>query len=68
LPVALPFTFQRSLLDAASMGRYALVGFPVFLALARWVPDGPKARALDSGFQMVQVVLALCFATARWAE
>jgi hypothetical protein len=68
LPVAIPLAFQRTLLDAASMGRYALVGFPIFLSLARWVPSGARARTLDTAFQMAQLVLALNFATARWAE
>jgi lipid-A-disaccharide synthase-like uncharacterized protein len=60
-----PFAFQRSLLDAASMGRYALVGFPVFLALARWVPT-------DRGTSSTRAfVVQSCWrsaSTARWAE
>jgi hypothetical protein len=68
IPVFIPLAFQRTLLDAASMGRYALVGFPVFLALARWFPSGPRARTFDTAMQLAQLVLALNFATARWAE
>jgi hypothetical protein len=68
LSVAVPLYFQRTLLDAASMARYALCGFPIFIALARWAPDGTRARALDSGFQMLQVVLAVMFAAFEWAE
>jgi hypothetical protein len=68
LPLAVPLYFQATLLDAASMGRYALTGFPLFLALARWVPEGAPTRALHFGFQMLQLVLALTFAMAKWGE
>jgi hypothetical protein len=68
LAVAVPLYFQRTLLDAASMARYALCAFPIFIALARWAPDGLRARALDSGFQMIQIVLAVMFAAIEWAE
>lgn len=68
LPVAVPLYFQRSPFDAASMARYALTSFPLFLFLARRLPDGRAGRAIDAGFLMFQLVLALNFATARWAE
>lgn len=68
LTVALPLAFQRTLFDAFGMARYALVAFPVFLVLARWAPRGLGARSLGAGFAMLQVILAVVFASWRWGE
>ncbi len=66
--VAVPFLFHASILDAASMARYALCAFPLFLVLARWLPDGNRGRLYDCFAQMLQVLLAVLFATWRWVE
>jgi hypothetical protein len=68
LAVGVPLLFQRSIFDAFGMARYALVGFPLFIAVSRWTLSGVRARATDAGFAMLQVVLALVFVTWRWGE
>jgi hypothetical protein len=68
LAVLVPLLFQRSVFDAFGMARYALVGFPLFIAIARWTPTGIRARATDVGFAMLQLVLALAFVSWRWGE
>jgi hypothetical protein len=66
--IGVPLYFHRGLLDAASMARYSLAAFPMFLVLARWTPDGMRARGLDLGFQMLQALLAALFTAGVWAE
>jgi len=66
--LGVPLYFHGGAFDAASMARYALAAFPLFIVLARWAPDGLRARGLDLGGQMVQVVLAVLFAGWWWAE
>jgi hypothetical protein len=66
--LAVPFLFHASILDAASMARYALCAFPLFLVLARWLPDGNRGRLYDCFAQMLQALLAVLFATWRWVE
>ncbi len=66
--IAVPVYFHGGLFDAASMARYALASFPVFIVLARWLPEGHSGRAYDLGAQMLQIVLAVMFATWRWVE
>jgi hypothetical protein len=66
--ILIPFFFHGSVLDAASMARYALCAFPVFVVLARWLPDGTPARMYDCFAQMLQTLLAVLFATWRWVE
>ena len=50
------------------MPRFALAAFPLFFVLARWGGDGDRARVLGVAGAMLQVTLAVCFATWRWAE
>jgi hypothetical protein len=66
--ILVPFFFHASVLDAASMARYALCAFPVFVVLARWLPGGTAGRMYDCFAQMLQAVLAVLFATWRWVE
>lgn len=68
LSLAVPLYFQRSVFDAFGMARYAVVAFPLMIVLARWTPAGWRERGLDLVFAMLQVMLALVFATHRWAE
>ncbi len=68
ISIAVPVYFHGGLFDAASMARYALACFPVFLVLTKWFPQGSGARAYDLGAQMFQIVLAIMFATWRWVE
>jgi len=68
LSLAVPLYFHDTLFDAASMARYTLASFPIFFVLARWLPEGNRGRAYDLGAQMFQIVLAILFATWRWAE
>ncbi len=68
LAIGVPVYFHGGLFDAASMARYALGAFPLFIVLARWAPHGLRARGVDLGGQMVQVVLAMLFAGWWWAE
>jgi len=69
LTLALPLYFHKSVFDAASMGRYALSCFPVFIVLARWTRrPGPAAMATDWGFAMLQVVFFSLFTAWVWAE
>lgn len=67
--LAIPLYFHHSFVDMASMSRYALAAFPMFLVLAGWFPaDAPRSRYYDLGSQMLQVGLAVAFASARWLE
>lgn len=68
ISIAVPVYFHGGLFDAASMARYALCCFPMFLVLAKWLPRGSRAQAYDLGAQMLQIVLAVMFATWRWVE
>jgi hypothetical protein len=68
IAIAVPLYFHGGLFDAASMARYALAGFPLFIVLAKWLPEGKAGRAYDLGAQMLQIVLAVMFATWRWVE
>jgi hypothetical protein len=68
LSIAVPLATQRTLLDAFSMARFALAAFPLFFVLARWSGEGNRARVLGIAGAMLQVSLAVCFATWRWAE
>ncbi len=66
--IAVPVYFHGGLFDAASMARYVLACFPMFIVLAKWLPRGNGARAYDLGAQMFQIALAIMFATWRWVE
>jgi len=68
LSVALPAVVQRSLFDTMSFARFALSAFPLFFVLARWGGDGNRARVLGVACVALQICLALCFFTWRWAE
>lgn len=68
LCIAVPLAMEHSLLDAFSMARFALAAFPLFFVLARWAGDGERARVLGTASAMLQVLLAVCFATWRWVE
>jgi len=68
LSVAVPLVIQRSLFDTMSFARFALAAFPLFFVLARWGGDGNRARVLGVACAMLQICLAICFVTWRWAE
>jgi len=68
LALALPLYLHKSLMDAASMARYALLAFPIFIVIARWTLRSPLAWVYDAGFAMLQAVLFALFAGWYWAE
>lgn len=68
LSVAMPLYFQHSLFDAASMGRYALLAFPIFALLGRIPETSFPRRLLDLAFPMLQLVFFLAFTSWMWAE
>jgi hypothetical protein len=68
LSVLVPLIAHGTVMDAASMARYAMVAFPIYLALARALPSGPGAQALDAAFLVMQAVLASLFGAGVWVE
>ncbi len=68
LSVAVPLVVQRSVFDTMSFARFALAAFPMFFVLARWGGEGNRARVLGVACAMLQICLAICFVTWRWAE
>ena len=68
LPVAVPLVMQRALFNTMSFARFALAAFPLFFVLARWGGGGNRARVLGVACAMLQICLAICFITWRWAE
>jgi len=67
LTLALPLVFFGQLFDLASMARYTLGAFPVFLVLARWL-RGRRDGPVHWGFAMAQVLLFTLFASWYWVE
>jgi hypothetical protein len=68
ISLAVPLAVEHSLLDAFGMMRFALLAFPLLFVLARWAGEGNRARVLGLAGAVLQVVLAVCFTTWRWAE
>ncbi|HMJ11934.1 MAG TPA: glycosyltransferase 87 family protein [Polyangiaceae bacterium] len=68
LTLAVPLVFHATLFDAASMARYTLLAFPVFIAIARWSLSGSRAWLTDTGFVMLQSMLFALFASNYWVE
>jgi hypothetical protein len=66
--LGIPLFFHATLFDAASMARYTLLAFPVFIVLARWTREGQRAWVLDTAFVMLQTMLFALFACWYWVE
>jgi hypothetical protein len=66
--VGIPLFFHRTIFDAASMARYTLLAFPVFISLSRWTRGKSSAWIVDTGFLMLQTLLFALFACWYWVE
>lgn len=66
--VAMPLAFQRTIFDAASMGRYAAIAFPIYPFLARVSEREPVGEAAMRVFPLLQLVFFVAFASRIWAE
>jgi hypothetical protein len=68
MSVLVPLAIQRTLLEATSMARYILAGFPLFFCLASWTPARDSGTALEVFCSMLQVLLAYLFGAWVWIE
>jgi hypothetical protein len=70
LTVAVPLAAHGTIFDAASMSRYLMSAFPLYLALSRWFPENTtdRGRTVEYGFGALQMVLAMLFGAGQWAE
>ncbi len=66
--MGIPLFFHHTFFDAASMARYALLAFPIFISLGRWTRRSSTAWIVDTGFMMLQTVLFALFACWYWVE
>lgn len=68
LSVALPLYFHRTIFDAASMARYALLAFPIYPYLASLRTTEVRRLVLDNAFAMAGVVLFSAYTGWYWIE
>lgn len=66
--IALPLWFHRTIFDAASMARYALLAFPIYPYLASLRTSETRRMAMDASFAMAGVVLFAAYTGWYWLE
>lgn len=66
--LAVPLYFHRTVFDAASMARYALLAFPIFPWVAEHRSSEERRLYMDTTFAMAQLVLFCAYTGWYWVE